>query len=422
MRFGELTQGTLREKIEPLLVGNGIQCIKDFMHPYFTSFYALKEKQTSLMSVYQFHPDHRHVDRFIHQLMRTNQSKREHAKSKLVSHGMYLSGYLNHHASIKLHINLNNIIKLDEEVILGLIGLLCSEMMQSKNDIHFSFKIINPAFAIDERFKNTDQFTLYFDSYSSLEGFFRLTKLIQDYLNQQKIPENTIKNGPNDNWVLNPFVSSRFNTNKLHIRDGVFPFFDIELAQFFNDETNKKSKNVPLYLFELVFNVIVCDETITNLTGALNEQDSIKVQEELKLAVSDPQKYIVYALEKVAPEFKANKESAKRHLGLCLDKLKWLIFDLNTLCNEDQLIKYANTLDSLRESFIQEQRNFHYFDLDTYESFNLTFIEKKLALAKAIELCKERKNKNNPNTFFNQKIDNEHKEDLNSPHVRAHNT
>jgi len=85
---------------------------------------------------------------------------------------------------------LNNIGELDESVVKGVSKLLI-DRARADNNMVFHFKMVKPEFLAmhpSHRFADNDQFTLYFDKYSSVADMMSLCDGISNYL-RQSIPE-----------------------------------------------------------------------------------------------------------------------------------------------------------------------------------------------------------------------------------------
>lgn len=224
----------------------------------------------------------------------------ESAKHKLIEADLWSDQpYVNDDASIKMHINLNNIGEIDEEKILDLIAFLINESNSSANDLLFTLKIINPNYHSHERFKDTDQITIYFDKYSSTADLIRLANRIPLYLRSQKFKANTIQHGPNDAILFNPFVSARFDTNKLHDQYHIYRFFDLELKKFFDKHADNLEMldDIPLCGFEVVFHNLFTIGLINlanrHADDTLNESESNIVQEQFTLLMKQPRNYML---------------------------------------------------------------------------------------------------------------------------------
>lgn len=207
--------------------------------------------------------------------------------------------YLHDQASLKLHLNLNDIGLLDEETVLGLVKLLHDEAENPDTNMNFFYKIIDPTKHDHKRFKDTDQLTIYFDKYSSTADVIRLSKKIEDYLLEKGVPKNKTSLGPKDSFGFNSFVSARFDNNKLLGEYDLYSFFDLELGKFFaaHSEANEL-ETLPLSAFEAVFNTVISSPEkfplIKNQKGVylLSEESSNKVQAEFKKLLSNPKEYI----------------------------------------------------------------------------------------------------------------------------------
>ena len=291
MLFGELSAEAMCDKISQA----DIRC-----YPMFgTVFYAVypeSNKATPMKKEYK--PDD-HVmgihSEFIDR-KKKNSAVVQQARENMREHELQTKKYDNPDASLKLHLSLNNITKIDEEIILGLIQLLKEESESPDNNMSFFFKYIAPdQLHRDPRFEMNDQITIYFDKYSSTGDLKRLADKIDKYLTEKGVPQNTQALGPKDKFGINSFVSARFDNNKLLSRYNVYPFFDLELQKLFAKQTQRDLDNLPLCAFEAVFiNIISSQMNISSkeMNEGLSQENSIKVQAELDKMIKDPQKYM----------------------------------------------------------------------------------------------------------------------------------
>jgi len=211
---------------------------------------------------------------------------------KIKDNQLYGEAYENDQASLKLHLNINNIGDIDKEIIYELIHLLVDQESEKDNNLSYYFKIIKPENTNNERFKDTDQITIYLDKYSSAESVINLSEKIEVFLKKKGL-HNSKFLGPKDSFGFNNFVSARFDTNKLHDRYGEFRFFDLELGKFFQSSEKKALENVPLCALEAVFyHCLLNNDIKLNNRNPLTYETSIKVQEQFKIMVRDPKQYL----------------------------------------------------------------------------------------------------------------------------------
>lgn len=172
------------------------------------------------------------------------------------------TAYKHSEASLKMHLSINDFGKIDEEVIYKIIDFLYTESGARGSNIHFTFKIIKPLLVGDIRYKDNDQFTLYFDKYSSTADFIQLAEKINTFLQELKIPKNASKRGYKDTISFNSFVSARFDTNKIHDEYAIYSFFDKEIDTFIESNLHQLDKlnNVPLCAFEIAFNDLILNK------------------------------------------------------------------------------------------------------------------------------------------------------------------
>ncbi|MDI1352499.1 MAG: hypothetical protein PSV35_06985 [bacterium] len=241
------------------------------------------------------------------------------AKEKLRKNHLYGQYYNNDKAALKLHVSLNEMNKLDVKIIQGLIQLLIHESTSITHNATFTFKIIKPSYSTYSRFSNNDQITIYFDKYSSTADFVSLSNKVMQYLKENNVPDNQQVLGPKESFALNSFVSARFDSNKLLNKYDVYPFFDLELKKFFQQHQAEELDHIPLCALEAVFNWVLITKEIAELPGlplmGLNEEDSLKVQNELMQMKEDPKKYIT----KMTPQIPKDNPSIMDTIFSTLD-------------------------------------------------------------------------------------------------------
>lgn len=198
-------------------------------------------------------------------------------------------------AALKLHISINNIGDMEQEKLLKFIQFL-KQRATVNNRLGYKFKIITPNLLNEDRFKNNDQFTVYFDKYSSLGEIIQLTDDINTFLKTQEIQDNMQPLGEKDSCSLNSFVSARFETSRLLSQYAVYPFFDLELSKFFGKHSAYDLRDVPVCALEAVFNKVIKSQLIQipdiNLTCSLTRQDSDEVQKQFDIMLNDPCRYL----------------------------------------------------------------------------------------------------------------------------------
>lgn len=203
--------------------------------------------------------------------------------------------YLISEASLKCHISLNDISNVNEEVIFGLVTLLKNEAESVDNNLSFFFKIIDPTLHDHHRFSQNDQFTIYFDKYSSLGDMLDLAKKVDEYL-QQHLIQNTRRLGEKDSCDINSFVSARLDINRLLSCYDVYPFFDLEIKKLLTKYSADELRGVPLCAIEAVFNYVVTADDITIPAKwskeGLSAEDSKKVQGQFELMIANPARYL----------------------------------------------------------------------------------------------------------------------------------
>ncbi|MDI1352653.1 MAG: hypothetical protein PSV35_07780, partial [bacterium] len=318
-------------------------------------------------------------------LMRSNKELWSYVSTKMKTNGFHGEGYLNHNDSIKLHISLNNIKDIDLTVISGLIELLTAKMMAKNNNLSFGFKIINPEQCQRERFKDTDQITIYFDPYSSLHEVLHLATEVEDYLSKQPLSKNTITLGPNDSLLINTFVSARFDTNKFLARYAIYPFFDKELAAFFAQFEHATFRSVPIGALEMVFNWVIFDPQITQLSNGDGRQllakDSLRVQGQLKAMVINPKKYMLDVLTKADPQFIKNQDEAVKHTKQFISKVRELNVDF-TKCSAVAAIQATedeieSLIHDIQIDFVDRAKEGKYFVFEQFVLFSQLLGEKQ---------------------------------------------
>lgn len=219
------------------------------------------------------------------------------ARQKLLKNRIGGDYYAADNASFKLHISLNNIGEVDHEVVKGLLKLL-ADNAHSGSNMAYDFKLVQPGVLQNKvnapRFKDNDQFTIYFDKYSSIGEMMSLCDKINNYL-QRNIPQNNKCFGLNDIIGFNSFIAGRFDNNKLNSQYNVYKFYDEQLKKFFERYKGKSAmlKNVPMCVFEVAFHNILIDTSITDLSSeTFNENYGAKIQRQLDLLIENPDRYI----------------------------------------------------------------------------------------------------------------------------------
>ncbi|MFC3909563.1 hypothetical protein ACFORL_10825 [Legionella dresdenensis] len=290
-KFKELTGDALSEKIVSL-PAEIESCL-----PLGDSFYMVypdQGKKWQLLVDYKPEDTEDGIYSQTHNRLVHQSEALDQAQEKLAQNQLEGSAYNNDSASLKLHLNINNIGELDETIILELIKLLITEATAA-NSMQFHFKIIDPRHHIHPRFANNDQITIYFDKYSSTADMLRLAETVHNFFAKNLIPENSNPLGPKDRFVFNPFVSARFDNNKLLQKYGVYPFFDLALKKFFSDNRHSDLSHVPLCAFETVFNRILLSsvqDLQVNSSNELNQETDEKIQREFAAMVQNPKAYI----------------------------------------------------------------------------------------------------------------------------------
>ncbi|MDR3503535.1 MAG: hypothetical protein P4L79_13240 [Legionella sp.] len=228
--------------------------------------------------------------------LKKNEYYRLAANKKMNANLLYGQHYENDEGAVKLHISMNDILHQDAEIVQELIEFLAAQQQDPNANFSFKFKIVKPGSAnAHARFQQNDQFTLYFDKYSSVSEVMALGNKIDEFLKSKGIKENQHPLGPKDSFGINSFVSIRTDTSKITAKYAEFKFFDLELKKFYESNKDKMSSlaHVPMAVFETVFNSILIDSDIKHLNSSgLSDLDSQIVQRRLKLIVENPQRYI----------------------------------------------------------------------------------------------------------------------------------
>lgn len=200
----------------------------------------------------------------------------------------------NDDASLKLHISITNISNVEFHKICNIHTFLMKESQEMEN-ASFSYKMIDPKYVNNKRFRNHDQFTLYFNKYSSLKDILDFSKRLNQLLKDQALT-NTQGLGPKDLIRLGEFTSARFDTDKRLDKYGIYPAFDKEINKFLKRYLHSPHllAEFPLCDFEIVFNNFslkhneISSQSNQSLTSTLSHQ----VQSQLNLLAQSPQKYI----------------------------------------------------------------------------------------------------------------------------------
>ncbi|MFT4058326.1 MAG: hypothetical protein QM652_02130 [Legionella sp.] len=373
MLFRELSSTDLMKKIKDL----GITCT----WMYSTIFYRidpneqkswpLKEHYKSSSVSYGIYTEYLKAKQNDQYLVNKAQNKMQNAHFEG-------QNYNHPEASLKLHLSLNNIGEVHEDVLLGLIKLLTSEANNPENHLNFYFKIIDPAKYNDSRFKMNDQLTLYFDKYSSTGDVIGLTEKINHYL-KQYLKENTQALGPKDSLSLNSFVSARFDTNGLLKKYDVYPFFDLELKKFFERHNFEDLVNLPLCALDAVFIEIITSKEITipkmGIKEALSEKDSNIVQKELEKMLKAPIEYL-NVKKRLESSEKLNNSIISGVDGITLQEKKFQSKE-QQLLNQEAIQHFEDLLERHNKKHqISKENAFEYAnDIDLmYEKIHLSFI------------------------------------------------
>lgn len=133
-------------------------------------------------------------------------------------------------ASLKLHLSITNCSDVEFHKICNVHTFLIKESQEMEN-ASFSYKMIDPKYVNNERFKNHDQFTLYFNKYSSLKYILDFTNKLNQLLKDQGLT-NTEGLGPKDLIRVGEFTSARFDMDKRLDKYGIYPAFDKEINTF----------------------------------------------------------------------------------------------------------------------------------------------------------------------------------------------
>lgn len=222
-----------------------------------------------------------------------NLALRIQAESKMLRNVFSKKAFLDQSsASLKFHISLNNMANLDENIVLGLIEFLSKEVKDPKNDLSYKFKCINPERITEtDRFLQNDQFTIYFDPYSSLGDALQFAEKIKNYLLERGVVQNSTVTGPKDIITLNNFVSARFDQNKLLGQYGRYSFFDLVIKHFLEKHPYEDLTKLPIGIIEAVFNTMITSPNIQNLQH-LSKKENIWIQNEFEKALQDPFAYL----------------------------------------------------------------------------------------------------------------------------------
>lgn len=195
-------------------------------------------------------------------------------------------------ASFKLHISINDIKnKLNDEQLKGLFSLLISESQDSK-DMRFNFKLAKREILEGTRFENNDQFTLYFDKYSSVGKMMELTEKTNKYLADCGIQQASPLGGGKDVIDFGSFVSGRFETLKLVDLYAEHELIDQQLKIFFDKykDNPQALDSVPVCILEQVVHDSILNSR--NTQQKLDEGLFVKeIHANLAEAVENPKQY-----------------------------------------------------------------------------------------------------------------------------------
>lgn len=406
--FSRFTAASMANEIKKLR--QGVECYPMYMTIFYSIYPGNKQKEMPLKRQYKPVDNVAGFVTDANVKLRADTEAVRAALQKLWDNGIDGSQYINDEASLKLHINLNNIGNLDQKIVTGLIKLLVDEAHKA-NNMNYHFKIINPESVFEEeyrargveRFLITDQLTVYLDKYSSTADVIALTKKINQYLLAAGVPENTEKLGPKDKFGFNSFVSARFDTNKLNRDYAEHAFFDWELKKFFEaHKDNLLMAELPLCALESVFNNIILSKTITNLKatpeGALSEEDSKKVQIEFMKMLVAPRKYIA-----------DSTEAHKRELDLAVNETTEKMRELRnkilafkpdfTSCSTSREISITadQQFNHFRTNIIEESKPlFSSIDAQQVDAFNQLLVTQQNSIFQATQTQLIKVNKINP--------------------------
>lgn len=240
----------------------------------------------------------------------------------------------------KYHISIQNF----SNTIIGQtikLGQFLKEKSATEKHLNFFFKMVSPPnlqkklqFIQTEnitRFLNYDQFTLYFNPFSSLGAILRLADDVEQFLldsGYQASPPNGYK----DIITINPFLSARndgiHNKNSYHY--GYLEFFDHECKKFIDTyrEELKASDNLPIGAFEII--LLIC-LAIPNLSVSENqeisEEHSQIVQDHFKMLKENPKEFISKASQ-IIKDLKSQQNSAEEdHYSLSNEDAESLVDD-----------------------------------------------------------------------------------------------
>lgn len=232
------------------------------------------------------------------------------AQEKILKNRLGQMHYENDDGSVKLHLSINNLTHYDANLVKDLVHYMAEQQNASPN-MRFKFKLVRSSTAqSDRRFQDNDQFTLYFDKYSSIKEVLEFGKKMEQFLKEKGIPENERPFGPKDIFGLNSFISVRADNNKLSSQYGVYTFFDRELQKFYESYKDRLDllEQVPLAALETVFHSILIDKEIIDLPEAgLSAVDSELVQKRFELMVKNPRHYLHNTLQLINDSGTAGK-------------------------------------------------------------------------------------------------------------------
>ncbi|EHL29870.1 hypothetical protein [Legionella drancourtii] len=217
------------------------------------------------------------------------------AQKKILKNRLEQMHYENDEGSVKLHLSINDIAQYDADLVKDIVRYMAQQQDAFPN-MRFKFKLVRSTTAqSDSRFQDNDQFTLYFDKYSSIKEVIDFGKNMEQFLKAKGLPENERPFGPKDIFGLNSFISVRADNNKLTREYGVYTFFDLELQKFYESYKDRLDllEQVPLAALETVFHSILIDKEIIDLPDAgLSAKDSEIVQKRFNLIVQNPGHYL----------------------------------------------------------------------------------------------------------------------------------
>lgn len=194
------------------------------------------------------------------------------------------------HAGFKLHLSISNIADKKTSDLIDLAGFLVNKSTDAKNNIKFQFKIACQKISVKGklRFSQTEQFTIYFDRYSSIKDMLDFKDQVDDYM-KVKFPGGNDVKPEKDIIIFSQFVSGRTALVSLteQYPQSTMMTVDTVLGEFFKRHPRAKLQSVPMCVIDKAINMAILESR-----GHNNGIFTCKLRDYLDEAVQDPDKFM----------------------------------------------------------------------------------------------------------------------------------